>query len=242
MKILTDLLNLLPSTPVPVRQVLIGVHWTMVSSKNAGLSSTLMGSGSHGHNKLQGAGELHQKTAQELAQWVLSDNLLEASVGVAALNSLLEVDDTKAKQINAAEVIAQKSSGKNLAVIGHFPFVDHMKTIAKNCWVIEKRPFGDDFPEDTAQQFLPQADVVAITGTALINHTMEGLLTLCRPGSLVNVLGPSTPLSPLLFNYGIQIVSGSRIMDENAAALTIQQGAVFPQVKGTRLLTITRGA
>ncbi len=238
MKIVTDLLNLLPSTPVPVRQVLIGVHWTMVSSKYAGLSSTLVGSGPHRHNNLQGAGELHQKTAQELAQWVLSDNLLEASVGVAALNSLLEVDETKAKQINAAEVIAQKSSGKNLAVIGHFPFVDHMKTIAKNCWVIEKRPFGDDFPEDTAQQFLPQADVVAITGTAFINRTMETLLTLCHPASLVIVLGPSTPLSPVLFDYGIHILSGSRIIDEKAAALTIQQGAVFPQVKGTRRLTI----
>lgn len=241
MKILTDLLNSLPTPPVPVRQVLIGVHWTIVSSNHSGLSSTLVGSGPHGHNKLQDAGELHHKTAQELAQWVLSDNLLEASVGVAALNSLLEVDETKAKQINAAEVIAQKSSGKNLAVIGHFPFVDRMKTIAKNCWVIEKRPFGDDFPEDAAQKFLPQADVIAITGTAFINHSMEDLLNLCRTGSLVIVLGPSTPMSPILFDYGIQILSGSRIIDENAAALTIQQGASFPQVKGTRLLTITRG-
>jgi Tfp pilus assembly protein FimT len=40
-----------------------------------------------------------------------------------------------------------------------------MKLLARNCWVIEKRPFGDDFPEEAAQEFIPQADVVAITGT-----------------------------------------------------------------------------
>jgi hypothetical protein len=36
---------------------------------------------------------------------------------------------------------------------------------------------------------VPQADVVAITGTALINHTLDGLLALCRSDALVMVLG-----------------------------------------------------
>jgi uncharacterized protein (DUF4213/DUF364 family) len=175
------------------------------------------------------------------AQWILSDNLLEASIGIVAINSLLDVDESQMEQINAAEVFAHESKDKNLVVIGHFPFVDRMKSIAKKRWVIEKRPFGEDFPEEAAQEFIPQADVIAITGTALINHTMEGLLSLCRPGSMVMVLGPSTPLSPLLFNYGISFLSGSRIIDEDAAVITIQQGATFPQVKGERLVTMSKG-
>jgi uncharacterized protein (DUF4213/DUF364 family) len=92
-------------------------------------------------------GALHNKSAQELSRWVLSDNLLEASIGIAALNSLIEVDESQMEQINAAEVIARESRDKNLVIIGHFPFVDRMKTIARNCWVIEKRPFGEDFPK-----------------------------------------------------------------------------------------------
>ena len=55
------------------------------------------------------------------------------------------------------------------------------------------------------------------------------------------VLGPSTPLSPLLFDYGISFLSGSRVIDENAAIITIQEGATLPQVKGMRLVTMTNG-
>ncbi len=241
MQLIQKLLAGLPDVPVPVQRVVIGVHWTLVCSKHCGLASTLVGSGPHGHERVRDVGGLHQKSAQELAQWLLSDNLLEASVGMAALNSLLEIDENRVKELNAAEVIASESAGKNLAIVGHFPFVERMKGIARNCWVIEKRPTGDDFPEEAAGAFIPQADVVAITGTALINHSMEGLLSLCRPDALVMALGPSTPLSPVLFDDGISILSGSRVIDVDAAVTTIQQGAIFPQVKGMRLLTMTKG-
>ncbi len=241
MNLLETLLEALPTDPIPVRRIIIGVHWTLVCSKYCGLASTLMGEGPHGHSTVRDVGSLHQKSAQELAGWVLSDNLLEASIGIAAINSLIGVDNNQVEQVNAAEVIARESKDKNLAVVGHFPFVDRMKTIARNCWVIEKRPFGDDFPEEAAQEFIPQADVIALTGTALINHTIEGLLSLCRPRSLVMVLGPSTPLTPLLFRYGISFLSGSRVINEDSAITTIQQGAIFPQVKGVCLVTMAKG-
>jgi len=239
MEILKALLKTLPAEPVPIRKVLVGVHWTMVCSKYCGLGSTLVGTGPGGHKQVREVGELHKKSAQELAAWILSDNLLEASIGIAALNSLTEVDDSNLKKVNASEVIANECRGKNLVIIGHFPFVEEMKTITRNCWVIEKRPYGDDFPEDKANEFIPSADMVAITGTAFINHTMEKLLSLCRPQSKVMVLGPSTPLLPVLFDYGISFLSGSRIANEEAAENTILQGATFPQVKGVSRVTMT---
>lgn len=240
MKQLQDLLNRMPEEPVPVRKVIIGVHWTLVASKNCGMGSTMVGEGPHGHSALPGVGELHTRSAQELARWVLSDNLLEASVGIAALNSLQEVDERNLVEVNAAEVIARESTGKNLVIVGHFPFVDKIRNGMKNCKVIEKKPHGDDFPEEAAREFIPQADVVAITGTAFINHTMDELLSLCKPDSLVMVLGPSTPLSPVLFDHGIEFLSGSRVVDEEAAIRTIQQGATFQQVQGVRRVTMQR--
>ncbi len=241
MNLLEKLLATLPTTPVPVRKVLVGIHWTMVCSRYGGLSSTMINQEAHGHAQLSDVGCLHQKSAQDLARWALSDNSLEASIGVAALNSLLEIDQSSIRPVNAAEVIAQHCPGRNLAIVGHFPFVERMKTIARNCWVIEKRPAPGDFLEERAPELIPQADVVAITGTALINHTLEGLLSLCRPSALVMILGPSTPLSPLFFEAGVSFLSGARVVDEESASQTIQQGAIFPQVKGVRLLTLTRG-
>lgn len=240
MKILDELLASLLPNPVPIRNVIIGVHWTLVSSKYCGLGSTLINEGPHGHSQVRDVGALHLKGAQELAGWILSDNLLEASIGIAAINSLLEIDESRIEQINAAEVIAQKSRDKNLVIIGHFPFVEQIKPIARNCWVIEKRPHGDDFPEESAHEYIPQADVVAITGTAFINHTIDTMLSLCRPDAMVMILGPSTPMSPLLFDHGITFLSGSRVIDEAAAIETIQQGASFQQVKGARLITMSK--
>jgi uncharacterized protein len=239
--LLKRILRTLPLDPVPVRKIIIGVHWTLVASNHCGLGSTMVEEGPHGHAAVRDVGILHQKSAQELAGWVLSDNLLEASIGIAALNSLIEVDERQLTEVNAAEVLARESTGKNLAIVGHFPFIDRVKEITKNCWVIEKRPYGDDLPETYARELIPQADVVAITGTAFINHTLQDLLSLCRPDALVMILGPSTPLHPMLFDHGITYLSGSRVIDEDAAVTTIQQGATFPQVKGVRRLTMTRG-
>jgi uncharacterized protein len=238
MKLLDALLDQLPPGDIPVKNVLVGIHWTAVCSKSCGLASTLMGEHQHGHNPVRDVGNLEQKGAQELAGWVRSENLLEASIGMAAINSLLAVDESQAMEINAAEVLAREGMGKNIAVVGHFPFAERLRALARNLWVIEKNPIAGDLPEQAAEEYLPQADVIAITGTALINHTLEQLLSLCPTQALVMVLGPSTPLSPILFRYGIQMISGARVIEETTALKTIQQGAIFPQVKGVRLLTL----
>ncbi|MBE0685385.1 MAG: DUF364 domain-containing protein [Anaerolineaceae bacterium] len=234
------LLNSLPMEPIPVRKVVVGVHWTLVCSANCGLSSTLTNCGPHGHAKMRDVGKLEEKTVQQLAEWILSDNFLEASVGMAAINSLIPVDEKKLVQKNASEVIAQESTGKNVTIVGHFPFVEQIKSIPKHCWVIEKKPFGDDFPEDAAEDFIPQSDIVAITRTAFINHSMEKLLSLCKKDATVMILGPSTPMLPELFDLGISFLSGARVDDPVAAINTIVQGASLPQVNGIRLVTLVK--
>lgn len=241
MSIFSELLATLPPDPIPVRNVVIGVHWTLVASRHAALASTLFNCGPHGHSQMRDVGKLIGKSAQELAGWMESDNLLEASVGIAAFNSLVEVDQNRLRQnVNASEVIEQKSRDKNLVIVGHFPFAPRMKSTARNLWIIEKKPYGDDFPEDAAQDLIPQADVIAITGTAFINHTIEGLLSLCRPDATVLILGPSTPLVPLLFDHGIHYLSGSLVLNEADTVRTVQQGASFPQVEGVQVVTLVK--
>jgi len=97
-----------------------------------------------------------------------------------------------------------------------------------------------DYPAAAATDLIPKADVVAITSSALINHTLEGLLALCRSEALVMMLGPSTPLSSVLFNHGVSILSGSRVVSEADVLRTVGQGASFQQVEGVQLLTFRR--
>lgn len=239
MTVIDDLLARLQGD-APVRRVLVGTHWVVVCSRHCGMAAAITADTPHGQPAVREAGRLLDHSARELAALARSDSLLEASIGVAAINSMLEVDETAAVEINAATVLAQQGEGKNVALIGRFPFIARLRAAVGRLWVIEQRPAADEFPAEAAPRLLAQADVIAITGSAIINHTIDDLLAQCRPGAQVMVLGPSTPLSPALFEHGATLVSGTRVVDEDAVLRTVGQGATFRQVEGVRLLTLAR--
>jgi uncharacterized protein (DUF4213/DUF364 family) len=204
------------------------------------MASTVVGEKPHAHDYVRDVGNLLAKSARELAEFARSDVTLEASIGLAALNSLLDVDEAQAVQVNAVEVMIEYGRAKNIALVGHFPFIPRLMQAAGQLWVIEQHPIEGEYPVEVAADLIPRADVVALTGSALINHTLDGLLALCSPDALVMVLGPTTPLSPVWFNHGVIFVSGTRVFDEAAVIRTVSQGANFQQVEGTRLLTMTK--
>lgn len=239
MTILDDLLASLPQG-MPVRSVLIGTHWTVVCSRHCGMAATLTFNHSDGRLHVREAGRLHWKSARELAEWAYSTEPLEASIGMAAINSMLEIDETLTKEINASEVLVSRGQGKNVALIGHFPFIQQLRQVVKRLWVIEQHPAVDEYPAEAAIDLLPQADVVAITGSALVNHTLDGLLKVCNPAATVMVVGPSTPLSPILFHHGVTTIAGTHVVDESSVLRTVGQGASFRQVEGVKLLTLDR--
>ncbi|MEW6504061.1 MAG: DUF364 domain-containing protein [Chloroflexota bacterium] len=241
MKLIEELLKTLPAEMVPVRHVVVGVNWTAVSSRQCGMAATLRGEGEHGSNRIRDVGSLHLKTAQELAGWLKSKNPLEASLGMAALNSLLPPPpEEQLTEINAFDYLQTIAAGKTIVMVGHFPQVEKLRQSGARVLILEKQPREKDIPAEAAPDVVPLADILAITGMTLVNHTLEDLLNWRNPKALVMLLGPSTPLTPLLFDYGIHLISGTQIVDEQAALLTIQQGAAFPQVKGTRLVTMSR--
>ncbi len=224
-----------------VREVRACVNWTAVLSSRLGLASTMKdpGGGHHCHGVVRDVGALHEKSGRELAEWVNSRVLLEASIGMAALNSLLEIDESRCSELNASELLAKRGEGKRVAIVGHFPFIPKLREVARELWVIEKRTIPGDLPEDAAEEFLPRAHVVAITGTAFINHTIDRLLELAQNSFRV-ILGPSTPLSPVLLEHGVDAISGTLVVESDLVLRYISQGATFQQVKGVRLLTMVR--
>jgi hypothetical protein len=183
------------------------------------------------------------KTALELAQLSPSTDIEKASLGLAAINSLIPIDLSRCTEISASHILIQKGNGKNISIIGHFPFVDDLKGVAKNLWVIEKWQKVGDYPEEDASRYLPQSDLIAITSTTLINHTLEGLLPLCPNSSFIMLLGPTTPMTSVIFDHGIDMISGSMVIDQELALTCIKQGANFRQLKRSgviRLLTMQK--
>jgi uncharacterized protein (DUF4213/DUF364 family) len=243
MEILQSIINEI-RVDAPVREIRRGIHWTAVVSRHCGLSSTMIRDhccDDDGESDFQSS--LSRLTALEIARYALSDNVAMASLGLAAINSLTDVDVAKCVEINAAELLAGKGKKKNISVIGHFPFVDDLRMAARNLWVMELHPRPEDRVARDAERFLPQSDIVAISGTTLTNHTLLGLLQLCSGTSMKMLLGPTTPMTEVLFDYGLDVISGSRVTDEAAVLRQIGEGANFRQLKrggGITLLSMVR--
>jgi len=239
-KILDDLIGSLRGDAT-AREVRVGRFCTAVWSRACGLASTGgLGDHEHGATFVQDAGSLAGRSGRELAGLAYSDSPLEAGIGLAAINSLLEVDEALCREINAGDLLVERGRGKKVALVGHFPFVPALREAAARLWVLELRPQPGDVGAEEAVAIVPQADIVAITGSAFINHTVERLLGLSRPHSFVMVLGPTTPLSPVLFDYGVDVISGTQVVDSALALRCLSEGATFRQIKGIRLLTMER--
>ncbi|RPI79308.1 MAG: hypothetical protein EHM45_03375 [Desulfobacteraceae bacterium] len=240
MKILDHLISTL-NFATPVKDIRQGVFHTAVWTRNCGLAATLPRDALRQTPPLvHEPGYLTQKTPHELVSMAYSESILEAAIGMAAINSLLQIDESACLELNAGDLIMEKGAGKRIAVIGHFPFLPKLREKAKELWVIEKNPREDDFEEDQADRLVPQADVLAITGTAITNHTIEHLLALRNPAAFVVLLGDTVPLSPVLFDYGVNALSGTVVVDPELVLRYICQGANFRQIRGVKRVTIMK--
>jgi uncharacterized protein (DUF4213/DUF364 family) len=224
-----------------VRDIRQGPFQTAVITSNCGLASTPHNPGLH-HDKpsVSEAGQLLHKETKALALLAKSHNQNEAAIGMATINSLLEVNEKQCVELNAANLLIQKGEEKRIAIIGHFPFIPRLQQAAKELWVIEKNAGEGDLPESAAEDLLPKADVVGITGTAFINHTIDHLLEICNPKAYTIMLGGTAPLSTILFEYGINAVSGTIVVEPEKVLRYVSQGATFRQITGIKLLTLKK--
>ncbi len=233
-----------------VTEVCIGLNWTavvleMAGELRCGLASTLSPEHSHGEGhqpSVPQAGELQVYSGLELSEFALSEYPALAGVGVAAINALLPRNPQSWVEANAEQIIAHHGQGKRVAMVGHFPFAGRLRSKVGELLILEQAPEEGDLPDAAAPQVLPEAQVVAITAMTITNHTLEGLLELCSPGALVILIGPTTLLNPLLFDFGVTVLCGAIVTDVEPVLRTISQGGNFRQLHqaGVRLVNMVK--
>jgi hypothetical protein len=146
---------------------LVGAFWTAVvldtDPPRCGLASTLRGETHHEGPPIPNAGRLTEQRGRELAEWLRSSSTLEASIGMAAFNALLEPcpelvegrDRVACTEANAEKVILERGAGRRVVIVGHFPFVERVRQAAAECWVVELHPRSGDVPAARAADMLP---------------------------------------------------------------------------------------
>lgn len=160
----------------------------------------------------------------KLSKAILSWNMREASIAMTAINAWYNTRENIAaltsympgsqfKQ-DAFLMYQDAVKGKNVAVIGHFPYLE--KRFAPYCTlsVLERMPIAGDYPDSACEFILPQQDFVFITGCTLINKTLPRLLALAYKARVI-LVGPTVPLTPMLFRYGIESLCGFIVTDRN---------------------------
>lgn len=168
------------------------------------------------------AGSLKSKTADELLELALSENPLEAAIGIATANALsqmlynLEPENFPVSNLDVLDLINPKDQ---VAMVGYFgPLVPKILKIIEKLTVLEKReievPQTRALPSEKAGEILPVSDVIILSASTLANRTFDELLSLRGAAREVILLGPSAPLYPApFFDRGITAIMGTRIFD-----------------------------
>ncbi len=215
MKLFEEIIDTLPD--FPVRDVRVGPFWSIVKSRNCGLSLTFP---EPYRMFVRYAGEFIGKSAKDIARFSESWNPTEAAIGVATINSLI---DANGKEMNALDYIAEIADGKSVAFVGHFPRMDKIRKKAKSLVIIEKRMQPGDYPDTAAEFILPETDIVVITGSSFTNKSYKRLLELSSKSYTI-LLGPSVIMSEILFDYGVDALAGSKIVHCEGVLNAVSQG------------------
>ncbi len=186
------------------------------------------------------AGMLKQEKVSDLIQWALDSNVLKATVGVAILNALSRCLWEK-KGFPGCEVIQGQDAfdlldftkAKRVVLVGAFaPYIRRLARMGLDLTVVEKNPqtLRDEAakyfcPAEEAPKVLPHTDVLILTGSTIVNHTIDSLLSFIRRSCQVAVVGPTASMVPYpFFVRGVNLVGGMRITDPDNTLRVLAEG------------------
>jgi len=242
--------RLLPTLPNgKILDIHMGLYWTAVLAEvdgetRCGLAATV-GDESHHYTTdpaVARAGHLTELPARELAEYVGSPHPPEVSLGMAAVNALIPPRPDLWTDLHSKDVLARLGAGKTVVMVGHFPYVPELRPKVGKLLVLEQNPQDElDIPAERAPEIIPQADVLAITAMTLLNRTFDDLIALRRPDVPMVIVGPTTPLTPILFEMGAVILSGAVVEQPEPVLRALKEGANFHQLRqmGVRLVSMT---
>lgn len=154
---------------------------------------------------------------RELASLAKTWNFAEASIGMAAINAFYShpkraaaagfTPSGGASWQHTFDSYAETVAGARVAVIGHFPFAPQPLAAADELYMLERAPHPGDYPDPACEYLLPECDFVFISSSAFVNKTAPRLLELSHAAHTV-LVGPSTPLAPWLFDFGVDMLTG----------------------------------
>lgn len=218
-----------------VEQACIGVFYTAVrlSDGHVGVAFTPRDMGDtvccpRSAAQLPEAGKLGGQSAWNLARQALSPFRLRRAVGVATINAL-SASLMAEKDIPGGRIVGNTDAldmvgfarGDTVVLVGAFtPFIKRLKDQVRLRVIDKHRDAlkGDELSlwvsPDGAAAALADADVVVITGSALVEGGMDDLLKLSAGAREIVLAGPTaSPWPEPFFARNVSVLGGIRVHD-----------------------------
>ncbi len=218
-----------------VTDLRIGISYTGVclDGGDLGIAYTFREEVGHCCEVKDHAGELIGGDARELARLALNPRPVDSAVGLATINAVLN-QELEGETGDILEFVELQPEVK-LGMVGYFgPLIKQLQDKV-DLYVFERQIQEDGvYPDWAAEQYLPEMEAVILSGTTVVNRTLEHLLEKCGRAREIMVLGPTTPLAPeILKSHGATVLGGTVIQKPGQALDIISQGG------GTRTLQRT---
>jgi hypothetical protein len=151
---------------------------------------------------------------------------MKSVLALATINALATVPAmcTEADPVSLLDLRESDVVG----MAGYFrPIVGQIRTRVRELRVFERTTQRDHdlMPDWAAPALLPECDVAIVTATAIMNRTLDVLLNGTARAREVLILGPSTPLLPVVFaNRGVTLLSGINVRDPALLLRIVSEG------------------
>lgn len=240
-------------SPVPLEEIwvedlVIGVFFTGVklSTGHAGCAFTPIGEVPEAvccptsAARMPSAGNLDGKPASEIVHYSFDPNVLKSAIGISTLNGLsqlvIESEDEKDYQVVTGEDgfdLLNIQPHETVSLVGAFgPYIKRLKAMGNPFFIIEKNPLAlrpEEIkyfkPDSEMKTAIDHSQVVIITGTAIVNHTIDSVLSWISNEKRTAIIGPTASLLPdAFFTRGVKVMAGVRILNSDRMLKILRQG------------------
>ncbi len=213
-----------------VRDAVIGISLIAVEldNGNIGISYVLREDLKAGCSIFPFGQQVIGQDAADIAQWVLSggDNL-QKGIGMAvlcAVSMLQKLDDSETPDrpfgVNVRDTDV-------MGIIGFIaPVVNIMGPRVKELYVFDKGIsqcggiISTIIPVEEQPRLLSTCDIVVLSGTTMINGSIDELLKMCEQAREIIMIGASTPMFPKAFlDTRVTMLAGSWWKSEHKEAI-----------------------
>ena len=238
----------IPLENIQVDDLVIGIFFTGVklSTGQAGVAFTPIGEIPEAvccpasAARMPQAGNLEEKPVSEILKYSLDPNPLKSAIGVATLNALSQLiiesehggEYPIIKDTDGFDLLKIQPT-ETVSLIGAFgPYIRKLKIMGNPFFIVERniqtlRPDEMKYykPESEMSFALQESEVVIVTGTAIVNHSIDTILSLLSHGKRTAIIGPTASMIPdAFFERRVDVMAGVRILEPDLMIKILKQG------------------